>query len=101
MSYLLRGATDVCTSNAVTLTVDAPHSTPCRRCLTDAEPGERVLLVSHDPFDVDSPYLIIVAGERRRFKAAQQVGLSTVPGICVEASTQPGWVGAGKQVQIS
>jgi len=33
----------------------------------------------------DSPYLIIVAGERR-FKAAQQVGLPTVPGICVEGN---------------
>jgi hypothetical protein len=56
MTYRLRGATDVCTSNALTLTADEPHSTPCRRCLTDADPGERVLLVSYDPFDVDSPY---------------------------------------------
>jgi ParB family chromosome partitioning protein len=36
-------------------------------------------------FRVDSPYLITVAGERR-FKAAQQVGLATVPGICVEGN---------------
>ena len=35
--------------------------------------------------DADSPCLIIVAGERR-FKAAQHVGLSTVPGICVEGN---------------
>ena len=40
------------------------------------------------------PLLFIVAGERG-FKAAQQVGLATVPGICVEASTQPGRVGGG------
>ena len=40
------------------------------------------------------PLLFIVAGERG-FKAAQQVGVSTVPGICVEASTQPGRVGGG------
>ena len=33
----------------------------------------------------DSPYLIIVAGERR-FKAAQQAGLLAVPGICVEGN---------------
>ena len=33
----------------------------------------------------DSPYLIIVAGERR-FMAAQQVGLTTIPGICVEGN---------------
>jgi hypothetical protein len=35
---------------------DAPHSYPCRRCLTDAQPGETLLLVSYDPWTVDSPY---------------------------------------------
>ena len=29
---------------------------PCRRCLRDAEVGEEVVLVSHDPFLTDSPY---------------------------------------------
>jgi Protein of unknown function (DUF1203) len=29
---------------------------PCRQCLRDAQVGEEVVLVSHDPFDVDSPY---------------------------------------------
>ena len=29
---------------------------PCRACLRDAEIGEELLLVSHDPFDTDSPY---------------------------------------------
>jgi ParB family chromosome partitioning protein len=33
----------------------------------------------------DSPYLIIVAGERR-YKAAQQTGLLVLPGICVEGN---------------
>ncbi|MFZ4439567.1 MAG: ParB/RepB/Spo0J family partition protein [Syntrophales bacterium] len=33
----------------------------------------------------DSPYLIIVAGERR-YKAAQQAGLLVLPGICVEGN---------------
>ena len=33
----------------------------------------------------DSPYLIIVAGERR-FAAAQQAGLLVLPGICVEGN---------------
>ena len=33
----------------------------------------------------DSPQLIIVAGERR-YKAAQQAGLLTLPGICVEGN---------------
>jgi hypothetical protein len=36
--------------------VDESHSFPCRRCLTDAEPGERVLLLSYDPWTVASPY---------------------------------------------
>ena len=38
------------------LEVDEAHAYPCRRCLTDAEPGERVLLLSYDPFRHDSPY---------------------------------------------
>ena len=29
---------------------------PCRQCLRDAEIGEELLLVSYDPFTVDSPY---------------------------------------------
>lgn len=35
---------------------DAPHAYPCRRCLTDAEPGEVLRLVAYDPWTVDSPY---------------------------------------------
>ena len=35
---------------------DAPHAFPCRRCLTDAEPGEVLRLVAYDPWTVDSPY---------------------------------------------
>ena len=35
---------------------DEKPSFPCRQCLRDAEIGEELLLVSHDPFDVDSPY---------------------------------------------
>lgn len=29
---------------------------PCRQCLRDGELGEAMILVSHDPFDSDSPY---------------------------------------------
>jgi hypothetical protein len=36
--------------------VDRPDSYPCRRCLRDAEPGERVVLLSYDPFVGVSPY---------------------------------------------
>ena len=29
---------------------------PCRQCLRDAEIGDELVLVSHDPFIIDSPY---------------------------------------------
>lgn len=35
---------------------DSPSGWPCRRCLQDAQAGEVVLLVSYDPWLVDSPY---------------------------------------------
>ncbi len=35
---------------------DAHPGYPCRQCLRDAEIGEALMLVSHDPFIVDSPY---------------------------------------------
>jgi hypothetical protein len=44
------------TSAGVLVVADAPHSFPCRRCLRDAEPGEEMLLVGYDPFEVSSPY---------------------------------------------
>lgn len=43
-------------------TEDAPYVAdqhpgyPCRQCLRDAAIGEELVLVSHDPFTVDSPY---------------------------------------------
>lgn len=36
---------------------DAPHAAPCRVSLTDAEPGERLILLNHRHLDADaSPY---------------------------------------------
>src|SRR3984885_11658447 len=35
---------------------DAPNSFPCRHCLEDAAPGERMLLFSHSPFERVGPY---------------------------------------------
>jgi len=35
---------------------DSKPGYPCRQCLRDAEIGEEVLLVSHDPFTASSPY---------------------------------------------
>ena len=43
-------------ADAVRQVADAPHSFPCRRCLTDASPGEVLLLFPYDPWTVDSPY---------------------------------------------
>ena len=54
--YLLTGAADIDVTGSEPVVVTDRHSTPCRRCLRDAEPGERVHLVSYDPFVTDSPY---------------------------------------------
>jgi Protein of unknown function (DUF1203) len=35
---------------------DSNPGYPCRQCLRDAEVGEELVLVSHDPFVADSPY---------------------------------------------
>ncbi len=43
-------------TDAVEQIADAPHAYPCRRCLRDADVGDRMLLLSYDPFLTDSPY---------------------------------------------
>ena len=35
---------------------DSVPGYPCRQCLQDADIGEELILVSHDPFDGSSPY---------------------------------------------
>lgn len=35
---------------------DSMPGYPCRQCLRDAEVGEELVLVSHDPFSANSPY---------------------------------------------
>ncbi len=35
---------------------DSQPGYPCRQCLCDADVGEALILVSHDPFTVESPY---------------------------------------------
>ncbi len=37
-------------------TADEYPGYPCRQCLRDAAVGDELILVSHDPFDTDSPY---------------------------------------------
>ena len=39
-----------------TYVADEKPGYPCRQCLRDAEIGQELVLVSHDPFDHDSPY---------------------------------------------
>jgi Protein of unknown function (DUF1203) len=39
-----------------TYVADENPGYPCRQCLRDAEVGEELVLVSHDPFDQGSPY---------------------------------------------
>ena len=41
---------------AVRITADAPNAFPCRISLTDATPGDRVVLVNYEHLDVASPY---------------------------------------------
>jgi len=43
-------------ADSLVYVADEKPSFPCRQCLRDAEIGEELLLVSHDPFRVDSPY---------------------------------------------
>lgn len=43
-------------ADPVRLTADSSPGWPCRRCLTDAEVGEVLLLVPYDPWTVASPY---------------------------------------------
>lgn len=51
---------------------DAPHAFPCRISLTDAEPGETLILLNHEHLPVDSPYRsrhAIYVNERSRSQA--------------------------------
>jgi uncharacterized protein DUF1203 len=55
MGFVLRGA-DVDVTGGRRVLVTEAGVAPCRRCLHDVEPGEEAILVSYDPFRVDSPY---------------------------------------------
>ena len=49
-------AGEVDTDAPVTVQRVAGDREPCRRCLRDAEPGDRLALTAYDPFTVRSPY---------------------------------------------
>ena len=44
------------TTGASPYIADQHPGYPCRQCLQDAAVGEELILVSHDPFAIDSPY---------------------------------------------
>ena len=56
MTFVLTGAADVDVEGGERVLVTEAGAAPCRRCLRDVEPGDEAVLVSHDPFRVDSPY---------------------------------------------
>lgn len=75
MGFVLRGA-DVETIGGRLTTVSESNTAPCRRCLTDAQPGDDVFLVSYDPFNVDSPYrcaspVFVHAGDCERYEGSE------------------------------
>ena len=62
---------------AVRKTVDQPNAYPCRISLTDAEPGDTVLLTHFEHHPVDSPfrssYAIYVREGERTYDSVDQV----------------------------
>jgi hypothetical protein len=50
------GEPDAAHPDARVVVADEPGSYPCRRCLTDAAVGDRLLLLPYDPFPGRSPY---------------------------------------------
>jgi hypothetical protein len=69
--------TELKARGAVRKTVDQPNAYPCRISLTDAEPGETVVLTNFEHHAVDSPfrssYAIYVREGERYFEAVDQV----------------------------
>ena len=54
--HALPGGEPVLHRTQTVVIADEPNAFPCRRCMTDAEPGERMLLLPYDPFPAESPY---------------------------------------------
>jgi hypothetical protein len=60
-SYVIAGldpgiADDLRARGGIDYVTDEHPGFPCRQCLRDAEIGEEMILVSHDPFTASSPY---------------------------------------------
>ena len=66
-------------AGAVRLTVDEPHSYPCRVSLQDAVPGEQVLLLTFTHQPADSPYRASGPIFVRREAVRTHVAIDEVP----------------------
>jgi hypothetical protein len=58
---------------------DADPGYPCRQCLRDATIGEELILVSHNPFEQDTPYRAASPVFLHRISCATNLDASEVP----------------------
>jgi len=65
--------------DAIVYVVDEHPGYPCRQCRRDAEVGDEVILVSHDPFNADSPYHSVSPVFIHRTSCAGNVDPAQVP----------------------
>jgi hypothetical protein len=70
-------AAELAVRHSVSVIADRPHAFPCRVSLTDAEPGERVVLTPYTHHAVDTPYrstyAIYVRPGESRYDAVDEV----------------------------
>jgi Protein of unknown function (DUF1203) len=64
---------------AIVYVVDEHPGYPCRQCRRDAEIGDEVILVSHDPFTASSPYRSASPVFIHRASCADNVDPAPVP----------------------
>jgi hypothetical protein len=67
------------TPDPVVYVADEYPGYPCRECLRDAEVGEELILVSHDPFEKQSPYRSSSPIFIHRVSCAGNLDASVVP----------------------
>jgi hypothetical protein len=90
---------------------DAPHAYPCRRCLTDAEPGEVLRLLAYDPWSIDTPYrqsgpVYVHERDCERVTASelpeqQRRRLLSVRAFGPEGLPRAAWVAEGAELDLS
>jgi Protein of unknown function (DUF1203) len=67
------------TPNPIVYVADEFPGYPCRECLRDAEVGEELILVSHDPFEKQSPYRSSSPIFIHRVSCANNVDATEIP----------------------